>query len=606
LSSFRDWIADRRVVVFDGAMGTMLYSRGAAGGSCYDELNLTHPGLVRSVLSDYVEAGADVITTNTFGANPLVLERYYGLGSRAADINTSGAEIARSVSSGRLVAGSVGPLTRPAEVFDELTPGEMTEAFRLQIGALVAGGVDLIVFETFNDPRELAAGIEVLHGISGLPCVAMLTFLEGGQTLGGLHPLHAGHILDNIEADVVGVNCGTGPMDTLKVIQRLAQATGKPLIAMPNAGLARFERGRFVYPDNPQHTGLYAGKLVAAGCSCVGGCCGTTPVHVRAMKTAVDGLVPGARKRISISPSGDSPAPSPAPQVETTLGQMLQRRLVLSVEVDPPRGPDGTKLLARLRRLKGLGVDAVNVSDGPMARLRMSPSAFSLMVQRELKLEVIIHSTCRDKNILALQSDLLGLSAMGLRNVLALSGDPPSIGDYPFATAVYDVRSEGLIRVIDSLNRGKDVLGNKLNAPAGLFCGTGVSAAPPDPEAEVRAVERKAAAGLRFVQTQPVFDVERFAAFMEKLRHTGLPVIAGLMPVLTSAGLEYLQNEVPGINIPSSALECMRDASGAEDERERGLELARATLESLRRLDVGGICIMPSLHGYDVVEDLLR
>ncbi len=606
MSSFRDMLADRKVLVFDGAMGTMLYERGAAGGSCYDELNLTRPDIVRSVLEDYVAAGADVITTNTFGANPLVLQRYYGLGARAADINAEGAAIARSVSGGHLVAGSVGPLTRPAEVFDDLTDSEMTDAFRVQIGALVAGGVDLVVFETFNDPRELAAGVEVLRETGDTPCVAMLTFLEGGQTLGGLHPLHAGHILDSLDADVVGVNCGTGPMDMLKVVQKLCQATGKPVIAMPNAGLARFERGRFVYPRNVEHMGLYAARLVSAGCCCVGGCCGTTPDHIRAVSAAVRDLVPGRRKRVKVTVPGRGAAPESEARVETTLSQMLARRTILSVEVDPPRGPDGSKTLARLRRLKGMGVDAVNVSDGPMARLRMSPSAFSSMVQRELNLEVIIHATCRDKNILALQSDLLGFAAMGLRNVLALSGDPPSIGDYPFATAVYDVRSEGLIRIIDSLNHGRDLLGNRLNAPAGLFCGTGAPSAPSDPESEARLVGRKAAAGLRFVQTQPVFDLERFASFLEMLRPLGLPVIAGLMPVLSASGLEYLENEVPGIRIPPGMLALMRAAGGDEAQRETGLAHARSMLASLRSLGVHGICIMPALNGYDVVEDIIR
>jgi methionine synthase I (cobalamin-dependent)/5,10-methylenetetrahydrofolate reductase len=607
LSRFLEVLEDRKVLVFDGAMGTLLYDRGVPAGSCYDELNLTRPQIVRGVSADYASAGADILTTNTFGANPVILERYYGLGQMSADINTAGVEIARSASAGRLVAGSVGPLSRPAEVLEEIPPGLVSDAFRLQIGALTAAGVDLVVFETFSDPAELASAIDALHEVSpGTPCVALLTFLEGGQTLGGLHPLHAGHLLGDLEADVVGVNCGTGPMDMLKVITRIAQATGRKLCAMPNAGLASFERGRFVYPNHPEHLGLYAARLVAAGCSLVGGCCGTTPLHTSAIKSAIGAAVPGRRRQVRVAAASGRDADEKTPVVETTLAQMLSRRTVLSVEVDPPRGPDGAKLLGRLRRLKGIGVDAVNVSDGPMARLRMSPAAFSMLVRRDLNLEVIVHSTCRDKNLLALQSDILGLSAMGLRNILALSGDPPSIGDYPFATAVYDVRSEGLVRVVDYLNRGKDILGNKLNAPAGIFCGTGITSCPADADAELKAIERKAAAGLRFLQTQPVFDAPGFLRFFEKVRGLGLPVVAGVMPVLEMADLEYLRNEVPGIAIPDALVDRFRSCSSEASRRELGLGMARGVIEELKCAGLNGICIMPALCGYDVIDDLLH
>ncbi len=605
LGGFLDRLAERRAIVFDGAMGTLLYQRGAAGGSCYDELNLTNPGLVGGIHRDYVLAGAEVITTNTFGANPVVLEKYFGLGSATAEINRAGVEIARAASGGAMVAGSVGPISRPAEALDDLAPETMEHAFGVQLRALLGAGVDLVVFETFNDPRELAAALDALDAAGGAPSVAMLTFLEGGLTIGGLHPLHAGHALDELQADVVGVNCGTGPMDMLKVIQKIAQATGKPVCAMPNAGVARFEGGRFTYPRNPGHIGFYSSRMVAAGCSIVGGCCGTTPEHVSAVAGAVRGATPGIRRRVSVQLSHVDPAEAVPPVVETTLKSMLGRRFVTSVEVDPPRGPDARKLLERLRKLKGLGVDAVNVSDGPMARLRMSPSAFASIVRRDLNLEVVIHATCRDKNILALQSDLLGLSATGLRNILALSGDPPSIGDYPFATAVYDVRSEGLIRMVDSLNRGRDILGSRLNGPAGIFCGAGVPSSPADHARELAALERKTRSGLGFVQTQPVFDLEAFALFHAELRKHGLPVIAGLMPVLTAGGLDYLANEVPGMSIPAELLESMRSAGGDEAEAAAGLSFAKGVLEGLKDMGVDGVCIMPALNGYDVVESLL-
>lgn len=604
MGGLRELLSSGGVVVLDGAMGTLLYERGAAGGGCYDELNLTKPALVSSIHAEYREAGADVITTNTFGANPVVLERYYGLGSGCARINEAGVALARQASGGRLVAGSVGPLTRPAEVFDELSPEEVSEAFRVQLSALVGSGVDLVIFETFSDPVELASAVETLREISDIPAVALLTFLEGGQTLGGLHPLHAGRILDDLDADAVGVNCGTGPMDMLKVVQRLSQATGKPICAMPNAGMARFERGRFHYPHHPEHLGLYAAKLVGAGCTMVGGCCGTGPEHVKAIASCVRGMRPGPRRRVQVTMPAREDSEN-APRPDTTFSQMLARGSALSVEVDPPRGPDCARLVRRLGRLKGLGVDAVNVSDGPMARLRMSPTALATVIRQSLGLEVVIHVTCRDKNILALQSDLLGLSAMGLRNILALSGDPPSIGDYPFATAVYDVRSDGLVRIVDALNRARDVLGNALNAPAGLFQGTGVSSAPQDPDAELRALERKVRSGLGFIQTQPVFDLDRFEPFLRELGRFGLPVMAGLMPVLSAGGLDYLSNEVPGIYIPAERTARMKSLPEPA-QAEAGMEWARKALAALRAMGTGGICIMPALHGYDVVEDLLR
>jgi len=607
VSRFLDLLDDRKVLVFDGAMGTLLHERGVPAGSCYDELNITHPGIVRGIHSDYASAGAEIITTNTFGANPLILERYYGLGGMSGDINSAGVEIARSGAGTRLVAGSVGPLTRPAEVLEEVTAEVGADAFRVQIEALAAAGVDLVVFETFADPGELALAISVLRETSpGLPCVALMTFLEGGRTIGGLDPLDAGGLLEGLDADVVGVNCGTGPMDMLKVVEKISRATGRRLCAMPNAGLASFERGRFVYPNHPEHLAHYASRFVASGCSIVGGCCGTTPLHIAAVRESVASSVPGKRKVISAARSVRSAEEGRPPAEETTLGQMLRRRIVLSVEVDPPRGPDGAKLLEKLRSLKGIGVDAVNVSDGPMARLRMSPSAFSLLVRRELNLEVIVHSTCRDKNLLALQSDILGLSAMGLRNILALSGDPPSIGDYPFATAVYDVRSEGLVRVIDALNQGRDALGNRMNAPARVFCGTGIVAAPADPDTELRSVERKMKAGLGFLQTQPVFDCRRFLGFFERVRKLGLPVIAGVMPVLDLAGLEYLRNEVPGIVIPDEAMEETRSCSDAGSQRDVGLRRCRRLMADLREAGVNGVCIMPALCGYDVIDDLLH
>lgn len=614
-----DFLEDNRIAVFDGAMGTMLYERGIPGGHCYDELNLSSPETVRSVLEDYAAAGADVLTTNTFGANRLILERYYDLGDRTADINIEGVRIARAAAADRMVAGSVGPLSRPAEVFSEFSEEEMAEVYSQQLEALVGGGVDLVVFETFSRIEELRAAVSALVRIAAdLPSVACLTFPESGMTLTGIDAQVAGVLLDRLGTPIVGVNCGTGPRDVLRVVKRMGQVTGRPLAAMPNAGVAHFVHGRFVYPHNPGYVGRYARKLVEAGCACVGGCCGTTPDHVREIRANVEGLVPAPRTLVAFAPGtpGEAGGDRDGVEVETTLKDLLGRKLVISVEVDPPRGPDAENTLRKLRKLKGLGVDAVNVSDSPMARLRMSPVAVAELIRRVLNLEVILHVTCRDKNLLAIQSDLLGYSVMGLHNVLALSGDPPSLGDYPFATAVYDVRSTGLVKVLDNLNRGRDILGNRLNGRTGFFVGTGCPSAPRDIESELELLREKVDNGAGFIQTQPVFDLETFERLHERLGTFGLPVMASLMPVVSLSGLEYLRNEVPGIEVPDALVDRMAGAVGrgadadpesiAEVERTVGVEIARETFAGLGRIGVRGICIMPPLRRYGIVEEILR
>ncbi|MBN1433330.1 bifunctional homocysteine S-methyltransferase/methylenetetrahydrofolate reductase [Candidatus Fermentibacterales bacterium] len=600
------------VVVFDGAMGTMLYERGVPRGHCYDELNLSDPSIVRSVLEDYAGAGAHVLTTNTFGANRIILDRYYDLGDRTPDINCEGAIIARSAAGGRAVAGSVGPLSRPAEVFGEIPVEQMESVYHEQIEALVGGGVDFIVFETFSRIEELQAAARVVSRFEGLSAAACMTFPEAGATLTGMDAQVAGGLMDQLGTEIVGANCGTGPRDVLRVINRIGQVTTKPLLAMPNAGVARFAHGRFVYPHNPEYLGRYARKLVEAGCACIGGCCGTTPEHVRQIRSNTEGMRPAGRKLVRVEAAGRDEEERARQEVETTLRQMLGRKLVISVEVDPPRGPGAEKALAGLRRLKGLGVDAVNVSDSPMARLRMSPVAIAELIRRSLNLEVILHVTCRDKNLLAIQSDLLGYSAMDLHNVLALSGDPPSLGDYPFATAVYDVRSSGLIRIIDSLNRGRDILGNRLNASTGFFIGGGCPSSPADQDREIETVADKISHGVAFVQTQPVFDAESFERFHERLRGLGVPVVASLMPLTSMSSLEYFRHEVPGIEIPDTMLQRMAEATslepGLEPERAEekvGIRLARELLERLRAIGVSGVCIIPPRRRYEIVEEML-
>lgn len=598
---FISFLEEKKVVLFDGAMGTMLYQKGIPKGHCYDELNISNPSVVKSILKDYIDAGADVITTNTFGANRFILEKYYDLGNRVKEINQRGVEIAREVAGDGLVAGSVGPISRPAEVYMEIDREEMRSIFEEQIEVLIDAGVDLIIFETFADIDELTLGIEVAKSIDeDIPIIAEMTFLSEERTLTGLSPHEVGIKLSKTRAEIIGVNCGTGPRNVLSVIKKIGQITDKSLSAMPNAGYARFEHGKFIYPYHPDYFANYAKKFIKNGVSIIGGCCGTTPAHIRAMKKAIEGLIPSRRKK-KILHIIEREERKREMEVDTTLKSLLRHKFVISVEVDPPKGPDISSIMKSIRKFKGMGVDAINVSDNPMAQLRMSPAPFAYLIKRDLGLEVILHITCRDRNVLGLQSDLLGYSAMGLDNVLILTGDPPSLGDYPFATGVYDVNSKGLISIINSLNSGMDFLNNPLNRPTNFFVGMGASSCPDSIERELRIVEEKIERGAHFIQTQPVFDIECFRKFYEELKKFGVPVIAGLMPITGVSQMEFLINEVPGIKIPDEIVKRIESSV----PKEAGIEVSKELLEGLRSMGVSGVCIMPMGRRYGVVEGIL-
>ncbi len=603
---FLDLLKQKKVFVFDGAMGTMIYNKGVPKGHCYDELNLSNPDLIKGILLDYLEAGADIITTNTFGANRYILNRYYDLGDSTKDINVRGAEIAKEIARDKFVAGSVGPVSRPAEIYTELSDSEVEEILKEQVESLIEGGVDLIIFETFSSLGELKAGIKVARFIdSDIPIIAEMTFPTQERTITGVTPHQAGFELDKTEADVIGVNCGTGPKNSLAAIKKVGEVSSKFLSAMPNAGFARFNAGKFSYPFQPDYFARYAKKFLHAGVSIIGGCCGTTPEHIRAIKQATHSLKPLNRAKVFVSIKEQTFGVKKV-DVETTFRSLLKHKFTVSVEIDPPKGPFIENTLSKIKKIRGFGVDAINVSDSPMARLRMSPGAFASLIMRELDLEVILHLTCRDRNLLGLQSDLLGYAGLGIENILAITGDSPSLGDYPFATGVYDVTSKGLVSMINNLNQGRDFLGNPIEGKTNLCIGIGSPSNPENGDKELRIVEDKVKKGAHFIQTQPIFDVLSFQDFYNRLSAFNLPIIVGLLPPITASSAEFFAYEVPGMKIPPNIIDRLKRAKNRYEENEIGIAISREILKEIKDMGASGVCLMIPGRKYEILESILN
>lgn len=608
--AFRERIS-RDVLLCDGGMGTMLYAKGVYINTCFDELNLTSPDLVREIHADYLKSGADVIETNTFGANRFKLKKS-GLDDRTAAINRAGAAIAREAAGpDALVAGSIGPLGVSVEPWGPVTAAEAGEAFAEQAGALAAGGVDLFILETFSDLNEIRAAIGAVRRAGrGLPVVAQMTIGEDGASRYGTTPEDFARKLGEWGADVVGVNCSVGPAPMLECIERMARVTDLPLSAMPNAGLPREVDGRNLYLCSPDYMAEYAKRFILAGVKLLGGCCGTTPSHIKAMRGAIRALRPPRRSVVSlVPPESDGPRIEPVPVRERSeLGRRLEDgEFVVSVEVVPPRGPDPSKTLEAARTLADKGILCVNIPDGPRASARMSPMALAFLLAGQTRIEPILHYTCRDRNLLGMQSDLLGISAHGIRNLLIVTGDPPKMGDYPSATAVFDVDSIGLVGVVSSLNRGTDIGGKTINGPTGFVIGVGANPGAVNPEHEISRLEAKVRAGAEFVITQPVFDVRTLEVFLEAVSGLHVPVIAGLWPLVSLRNAEFMNNEVPGASVPERIMERMRKAQerGPEEAREEGVRIAREILAAVKPL-VRGVQISPPLGRYDLALRVLE
>ncbi|HEX8721702.1 MAG TPA: bifunctional homocysteine S-methyltransferase/methylenetetrahydrofolate reductase [Pyrinomonadaceae bacterium] len=589
---FRELLESDHVTVFDGAMGTMLYAKGVYINRSYDELNLTNPDLVRAVHEEYVRAGAEVIETNTFTATAHKLQQY-GLEGRLREINATAARLAREAAGGRAyVAGAVGPLGLRIEPYGPTSFDEAKAMFRQQAEALLEGGVDLFLLETFSDISEMREAIRAVREVSDLPVVAQMTIMLDGNTSFGTTPEVFTARLDEWGADVVGLNCGVGPATVLTAVERMRAATTKKLSAQPNAGLPRDVQGRQFYMCSPEYMAKYAKRLIQAGVRFIGGCCGTTPSHIKLIADAVRPLSPrhtGRTGKLAGAARVEAAAPEEAevtPLAERSAwGRRLARgEFLTTVEVLPPKGCDATKTLESIRLLKEAGVGAVNIPDGPRAQTRMSAQATAVLVEREIGLETVLHYCCRDRNLLGMMSDLLGAAALGLRNLLLITGDPPKMGPYPDATAVFDIDSIGLTNMVNKLNHGLDIGNNPTGTPTSFCIGVGVNPGAVNLDEEIKRFEWKVEAGAEFAITQPVFDTEQLRDFLKRIEHVRVPVVAGIWPLVSYRNAEFLHNEVPGVRVTPSIMERMRVASdkGKEFAREEGLQIARELLLDVR------------------------
>jgi homocysteine S-methyltransferase len=608
MPTLRDLLADGRVHVVDGAMGTMLYGRGVFLNVCYDELNLKQPALVRDIHREYVRAGAELLETNTFGANPVKLATH-GLAAETERINAEAAGLAREAAGGRAaVAGAIGPLGVRIEPFGELSVSEARDAFALQVRGLLAGGVDGFILETFSDVAELGAAFQAVRSLSDLPVIAQMTVGTDGKTHYGTDPAVFGPELAAMGADVVGVNCSVGPHGVLEAVEKLARVVTLPLSAQPNAGLPREVADRKIYMASPEYMASYARRMVEAGARLVGGCCGTTPDHIRAIVGFVQSVSPRHVHTVSAVPIAATAA-DPVPLAERShIGAKLaEGRFITTVEIVPPKGVDPAPMFAQVRQLKAAGVDAVNVPDGPRAQSRMGALLSALMIQREVGLEAVVHYACRDRNLLGMLSDLLGAAGAGIRNLLIITGDPPKMGPYPEATAVFDIDSIGLTNLVSRLNRGLDPGGNPIGQPTRFVIGVGVNPAAPDLDREFKRFAWKVEAGAEFAVTQPVFDLDQLDRFLTRVESFRIPIVAGIWPLISLRNAEFLANEVPGISVPESILERMRRASskGKEAALAEGVQISQEMLAAAAER-VQGAQVSAPLGRVAVALDVLQ
>jgi homocysteine S-methyltransferase len=586
------------VVVFDGAMGTMLYSRGVFLNRCFDELNLSNPALVRAIHDEYLEAGADVIETNTFGAHRFKLGPH-GLEAHVRKINREGARIAREAAKGRgLVAGSIGPIGKPLAPLGNVPWAEARDAYRDQAEGLLEGGVDLFLLETMPALDQAKAALEAVRSLaSDVPIAVSLTFNEEGNTIYGDRPEDVVRELEALGIPLIGANCSQGPQAMLETLQRMAAvAKTARLSVMPNAGAPAIVEGRYVYLCTPEYMATWARRFLEAGATVVGGCCGTTPAHIRDLVRTVKMVRPSRAEVRILPPSRPKEAPAPVPRDQKSpLARKLRHKFVVSVELDPPRGADAGILIERAQYCLENEVDSINVADGPRASARMSAQALCVLLQQKVGIDTILHYTCRDRNLLGIQSDLLGAHALGLRNILAITGDPPKLGDYPDATAVYDVDSIGLIRILDHLNHGCDLAGNLIGPALGIHVGCGADPSKPDMEKEVRRLEEKVKAGAEYVMTQPIYEPKTLERFFSMIRHLEVPLLVGILPLYSHRNAEFLHNEVPGMSIPDDIRERMRQAGSGEKAQAEGVNVAQEATLAAREM-AQGVYIMPPFN----------
>ena len=578
----------------------MLYNKGIYLNTCFDELNLSRSGIISEIHEEYIRAGADIIETNTFGANRYKLQKF-GLEDKLGEINRMGGRIARETAGEDVyVAGSIGPLGIKIEPWGPTSVAEAEQAFKEQAGYLIEEKVDFIILETFADVNEIHQAIKALKSIDQrIPLVAQMTISEDGNSLYGTTPEVFTRQLEEWGADVIGLNCSVGPAFMLQGIEKMSKFTNLPLSAMPNAGIPREVEGRNIYLCSPEYMAEYTKRLILNGVKLVGGCCGTTPSHIKAMQGAVRALQPPTINRIIKMPTREEQEAVAAIPREKKSGlarKLASGKFVVSVEIVPPRGHNAAAAIETAKRLKESGVDCVNIPDGPRASARMSAMVLAFLINRKAGIEPLLHYTCRDRNLLGMQSDLLGVHAEGIRNILLVTGDPPKLGDYPDATAVFDVDSIGLTNVVRSLNYGIDIGRKKMSEPTAFHIGVAANPGAINLDYEISRFEWKVDAGAEYAITQPVFDLEMLERFLDRIRHCRIPVLAGIWPLFSLRNAEFMHNEVPGAQVPAEVMARMRKAQekGPEFAREEGVRIAADVLRRVRDM-VDGVQISPHL-----------
>lgn len=606
-------------------MGTMLYARGVFINRCYDELNLSQPEMVREVHAEYLQAGAEVVETNTFGANRYRLE-HHGFGDKVREINVAGVKLARECverirekqASEAFVAGSIGPLGVRLEPLGKVGLDEARDAFAEQISAMIEGGpgvgVDLLVIETLTSLVEAEQAILAARSVApDVPVIVMMTVDEEGNCLDGASAETAAKKLTEWGADAIGCNCSAGPATVLSVIERMRPLTSLPLAAMPNAGIPRAVEGRTIYLTSPEYMASFTRKLVKAGASIVGGCCGTTPSYTRAMRSALramDAMEAGAQVMEKVSADKDGSvevknkvAPPPLAQ-RSKLGAMIAAgEFVRMVEIVSPKGIDCSKELDGAAYLHKLGVDVINVPDSPRASARMSAQSLCVQIQQHVGIETVLHYTCRDRNVLSIQSDLLGASSIGLKNVLCLTGDPPKLGNYPDATAVFDVDAIGLVNIVRNLNCGLDIGKNSIGGSTGFTISVAANPGVPDIDQEVRRFAYKVEAGAEFAITQPVFDLRVLEEFLRRIEQFRIPVIAGIWPLTSLRNAEFMKNDLR-VSMPESIMSRMAAMSSPEAAKAEGVKIAREMLDEARPM-VQGVQVSAPFGKYAAAAQVL-
>ncbi len=610
MSAFLD-LLNERILICDGAMGTMLYEKGISFDHCFDEINLSRPELVREIHEAYLDAGADIIETNTFGGNRFRLTQH-GLEDRISAINEAGVRLARETADrksdelGRpvFVAGSVGPLGKPLEPIGKIRREEAAEYFKEQIALLAGAGVDVIMIETISDLEEAREAVRAARSVTDLPVVAQMSFNDEGKTLMGNKPAEVARALMDLGADIVGANCSMGPQVLLEVLERMAAVEGTRVSIQPNAGLPRYVGGRYIYLASPEYFGEYARLFASAGVRIVGGCCGTTPEHIRTIRKAIGIHAPQRPSKPIAVADVEETVTSPRPSVlqSSLIEKFHVKKFIISIELDPPRGLNYDKVIEGAVLCKKHNVDAINIADNPLAKAGMTPLTMASLIRQSVNIETILHFSCRDRNLLAMQSELMSAHVMNVRTVLAVTGDPPVVGDYPNATGVFDVDAIGLLHLINNLNHGIDLAGKSIGSMTNFFRACAANPTPVDLDREYERFEQKIAAGAEFAMTQVMYDLPPLEAFMKRFKGR-IPVLLGIMPLKNAKHANFMHFEIPDISVPQHVRDRM--AKAGERATEEGVKIAKEFLREARAM-VDGVYIMPPFNRFEMAFELLE